>query len=698
MFGAADAVSLNHFIPENQKIYNITGKITKTVEKKGYNLIYLENAEIYDEDTFTGKTGIIVNVFTDHSYMKGDKLLMKGCLEKFETPDNPGEFNSEKYYASQNIFYRLDLKDIQVIKPCDSFFLNIIFKIKELLEDSYKNISDEDISGVCISMVLGDKSELSDELKNLFQDNGISHILAISGLHVSIIGMTFYKILRRLGISFQISAGLGMLLMVSYGIMTGNSVSSIRAIVMFGLTVYAEVLGRTYDSISALCLSAIIIMVKYPYIIFNSGFLLSFGAVIGIIFVCPALKEMFPVKNRIINSLLVSISVNLITIPIIMTTYYEIPVYSVFLNIIIVPLMTILMAGAIMGGIAGIFCRPLGIFLIGPTVFIIRLYDFICKIALKLPYADYITGSPSTRQIFIYYILLCIMILCIKFMGKKISRISLLFLAAAVCSLFIRIKKGMEIVMLSVGQGDCMYISYGKYDILIDGGSTSEKSVGKYTILPFLKFKGVSGLDYVILTHPDWDHYSGLVEIMKDNSISINKYIMADINNPDESYNNLYDIAETYCGDICTVKAGDIIIDDDFTVKCIHPSADYKYSSANDYSVTLLISYRDFDMITTGDLENAGEESIIFNEMAEDVEVLKCGHHGSSSSTSEKWLNLLKPEITLISCGRDNIYGHPHQETLKKLQDVGSRYYISHETGAVTIWTNGKEIRVKKLL
>lgn len=697
-FGAAAAVSLNHFIPINQKIYNITGKITKTVEKNEYNVIYIENARIYDGNAFAGKTGIIVNIYTDNVYLKGDELLMRGCLEQFETPDNPGGFNLKKYYASQNIFYRLDLSDIQVIKPCDSFYLNTVFKIKSLLKASYNKIADEKTGGVCISMVLGDKSLLPDELKTLFQDNGISHILAISGLHVSIIGMTFYKILRRLGVSFRVSAGLGSFLMISYGIMTGNSVSSIRAIVMFGLAVYAEVLGRTYDAVSALCLSAVIIMIKYPYAVYNSGFLLSFGAIGGIIFVSPALKKLFHVKNPVINSLLVSISVNLTTIPVIMSVYYEVPVYSVFLNIIVVPLMTILMASAVMAGVVGIFSRMLGIFLIGPAVFIIRLYDFICRMAEKLPYSNCITGAPSYKQIFIYYMLLCIMLLLINLMKDRIHKSVLLFLAAAVFALLIRVKNGLEIVMLSVGQGDCMYISCGKYDILIDGGSTSEKSVGKYTILPFLKYKGVSELDYVILTHPDSDHYSGIVELMKDNSIAINKYIMADINDADENYNKLYNLAEIYCKDISTVKAGDMLIDDDFTVKCIHPAEDYNYSSTNDYSVTLLISYGEFDMITTGDLENAGEESIICSGMAQDVEVLKCGHHGSSSSTSEKWLNILRPEVTLISCGRDNIYGHPHEETIKKLNDAGSRYYISYDTGAVAIWTDGKEISVKKLL
>lgn len=694
--GMANIFSVKHIILKTDSVYEITGVVTKVIEKENSTTLLLEQAVVRGGDGLAQKTGVLFAVQNNEAYIKGDTITALTSLEPVPAPDNPGEFDSSAYYAAQNIFYRGFPKEITLVKACDSLYLRTIFKLRQALKEAYQKIAGEKEAGICISMVLGDKSLLSDELKNLFQDNGIAHILAISGLHVSLLGLSLYRLLRRMGIPFWAGAAVGTFLMAAYGVMTGNSVSTIRAVVMFAMTVHAQVLGRTYDCLSALFLSAMCIMVRYPYCIYNSGFFLSFGAVLGIVLLSPVLQGILPVKNPVLDGLFVSMAVSLATLPVIMLSYYEIPIYSVFLNLLVVPMMGLLMTSAVLAGAAGCICEGLGVFFMGPASYVIRAYEWLCRLVLRLPAANYVTGAPKTWQVALYLSILLFLCMMAAW-GRKARKAGVILIAAALAVLFYRPKRGMEVVMLSVGQGDCMYVSCEGYHILIDGGSTTKKEVGKYTILPFLKYKGVSSLDYVILTHPDSDHYSGLCELMQSGGISIHTFVMADIENPPQAYTRLYELARQSAERVQTICAGEYLIRGRLTVCCIHPQKAYPYGSINDSSIVLKWTYGDFDMITTGDVEEAGEKNILDNALAGNVEVLKCAHHGSVSSSSQSWLETVRPAITLISCGENNKYGHPHQETLEKLDKIQSRYYISHETGAVTLQTDGRQMAVKYL-
>lgn len=693
-FGMANIFSVKQIILETDSVYQITGVVTKVTEKENSVTLQIEKAEVRGDDGLIQTTGVLLIAENSETCIKGDKIMARTRLQMIPASDNPGGFNGSVYYGAQNIFYQGFPEEIILTEACGSLWLRTIFKIRQSLKESYLKIAGEKEAGICISMVLGDKSLLSDELKKLFQDNGIAHILAISGLHVSLLGLTLYQILRRMGTPFWVSAAAGTVLMAAYGIMTGSSVSTMRAVVMFALTVHAQVLGRTYDCLTALFLSAMLIMVRYPYCIYNSGFFLSFGAVLGIVLLSPVLKEILNVRNPVLDSFLVSVAVSLATLPVIMLSYYEIPVYSVFLNLLVVPLMSLLMISAVLAGVAGCFCEGLGVFFMGPATYVIRVYEWLCRIVLQLPAANYITGAPKVWQIALYLgilLLLCVIAAC----KRKFYKMRVVLIGAALVVLFYRQESGMEVVMLSVGQGDCMYVSCEGYHILIDGGSTTKKELGNYVILPFLKYKGVRSLDYVILTHPDSDHYSGLAELMQSGDIPIQTFVMADVENPPQAYTRMYELASQSAKQVQTVCAGEYIIKDKLTVCCIHPQKSYSYGSVNDSSIVLKWTYGDFDMITTGDVEAEGELNIIKNAMAGDVEVLKCAHHGSSSSSSQAWLEVTRPEITLISCGKNNKYGHPHQETLEKLDEIKSKYYISYETGAVLLHTDGSRIEIR---
>lgn len=700
IFGMADTAASyynsfdNSIISDNSE-YKISGTITKTTEKENSQQIFMERAVVSAGDTVCGYTGILISNYSENRLQMGDYLEIHSPLEVIEHAMNPGEFDAAYYYMSSNIYYRAKWDGVTFIRKSSNVYYNILADIKSHIRAAYLSIADRELAGVCMSMVIADKSYLSEDISSAFKKNGIAHILAISGLHISLIGMTIYKLMRKAGINFFISAAVSSFIMVSYGILTGNSISTIRAVVMFIVTVYAQVFGRTYDMISAMCLSLIAVVLRYPFSIYNSQVYLSYGAIIGIAVVTPAVKRLVCTKARFMEALIVSFSVTLVTFPVIINIYYEYPVYSILLNLVVVPLMGMFMVSAVLAGVVGSISEAAGLFLIGPADFILRVYMKLCDFTGRLPGSVIKTGALSDRKLFMYYAaLLVVIISAYAIKRRKACILTLVFFIYV--SVLLNIKnKGMEITMLYVGQGDCMYISTGNFNMLIDGGSSSKKNIGSNVIIPFLNYKGVSKIDYVVLTHADSDHYSGLTELFLEENIHINKFLMAGIEKKDEAYEKLYDMAQKYT-DAGIILRGDTIEYGRLKIVCLHPYTDYNWSDANDYSVSFLISYGDFDMVTTGDLEKTGENEIIKYNEIRNIDVLKCGHHGSDTSSGKEWLDMLRPHIALISCGKNNSYGHPHKEVLERLDGCGADIYTGFNTGAVRIRTDGRNIEIEK--
>lgn len=355
------------------------------------------------------------------------------------------------------------------------------------------------------------------------------------------------------------SAIISGIFVVLFGVMTGNSVSATRAIVMFVCAVNAQVLGRRYDILSAVSLSAIIVILKNPYVIANSGFLLSFMAIAGV----AVVTDGFSVKW--LKWLTGPVAIQLATLPIILWFYYEVPVYSVFLNLIVVPLMSLIMISALGCGMLGLICIPAGGVFAGAGHYILILFQYGSELMLSLPGSVFVAGRPELWQVMVYYILLFLfsqrkrVVVWIEkravrkcgeaegevkkhrevgreavkggarkgeaekletgkcVMGANIFLRSLLVIAVII--LLSRGRSGLEVTFLDVGQGDAIFISLPNGgNVFIDGGSTSSKNIYEKVIEPFLKYKGVRRLDFLFLTHSDADHENGWAQALSGNA------------------------------------------------------------------------------------------------------------------------------------------------------------------------------------
>lgn len=480
----------------------------------------------------------------DNIFSRGDIIECKGVVSEIEGASNEGAFDMKVYYNSIGVGYYMKNPDCYLAEKNKNILLAVLEKIKHELKNVYKKTCAEEDSGVFEAMILGDKSDMDTEIRNIFSDSGIGHILAISGLHISIIGMGMYKALRKVGTGYLVAALISGFSVVCFSIMTGNSVSAIRATIMFVCSVYAQVIGRKYDILSAVSLAAIIILISSPYMIENSGFLLSFLAIAGVTVVSRGFvtddKDKRTGGIRCLSALSSGLSITLATIPVMLWFYYEIPVYAPVLNLLVIPLMTIIMISAILTGIMGLFSITLGRFCSATAHYILLLFRNMCDLSLSLPGSVLVLGRPKLWQIVVYYIGLFIFSninksknksknvskyisknvskdinnninLSIRSIRTMVLRYSVLMMG--IFFLTFRINTGFEVDYLDVGQGDAVFINLSDGRIgFIDGGSSSEKNVFANIIKPFLSCRGIKKIDYLFLTHNDEDHYSGWLE------------------------------------------------------------------------------------------------------------------------------------------------------------------------------------------
>ena len=761
----------------------------------------------------------------------GSLVILKGTLKNFQQPTNPGQFNAPFYYQILRISFRLNQAEIQV--KSDRFYKisEGLYQLRRKAGSKMDALLPEQEASVMKTMLLGEKGILDEEIKGLYQRNGIAHILAISGLHISMIGMGLYQLLRRAGLKIRLSGILASMVIVLYGMMTGFAVSAIRAIAMFLLQMLAQILGRTYDRITALAVAAVLVLVEQPLYLFHSGFQFSFLCVLGISLILPVLGNVR--KGR---KLLEGIAMMAVTLPVYLGVFYQIPVYSMFLNFIVLPMMSILMGAGIVMILAAFLCTPLGIPAAWLITGILMVYERLGLFTEQLPYHYWTPGCPAKWQLAVYVAILiiiaalgrtkrkavlyqrdCIHKDCIHRRGgcakgilqgdmrrhevlqyegsqyegsqhgmanKRIRRIACHggkwistygipvgicwgFLLLGVVILTWRFRPELQVTFLDVGQGDCIFLQTENGDsYLTDGGSSSVSKVGKYRMIPFLKYQGASQIKAVFVSHADSDHCNGIAELLEQaelEGIRVENLVLTDLADEcrSEGYEELVELAGQNGITVQFLHEGQQLQDGELLFQCLHPSKGYRAEDLNETSMVLLVTYREFSMLLTGDVQGAGEEHLtqelqdwrepgvtqmqdvirisgeeesmeeqsiederieeqsiederieeqsIENERIEEqieekrsqnkmganhaeteLTVLKVAHHGSKNSTSEEFLKAANPMLAIISCGEGNRYGHPHEETLERLEKADVPWFCTKDYGAITVTVDGK--------
>ena len=662
----------------------------------------------------------------------GRKISCTGSFEAFEGELNPGQFDANAYYKNEGYTGILDAKDIRIVKEEESFSPDIyLHRLNLAISEKYKKILGDKNAGSLSAMVLGDKRGLDEEIKELYQENSISHLLSISGLHISLLGGAVFLFLRRLKVSFSFPLITSSIILIIYGAFTGFSVSTSRAIVMMSVLFISFVIGKSYDLPSGLALAALILIVMNHRVIYQSGFLLSFFAVIGIFYIMPELLYIFKVdiyhKRGIIKglhlllaSIISSISILLATLPIVLNNFYEVSLTGILLNIIVIPLMSLVVITGLLGGFVALVSETVGSFILGITHYILNLYTLFCRLGDRLTFLRLIIGKPDKWQIVLYYLLLVILFyfLALKRRENKLrslknnlpegyntsKRIVVTGLMTFTSFLIIAYKpREFSINMLDIGQGDCFVVNDGNNDIYIsDCGSTTVQNVGKTRLLPFLKSKGWGKVDTIFISHMDKDHVNGVNDLLKCAEITIGRIIISASYKSDKlncaELEELKELAKMRDIKLFYMKKGDEIVGKDISFRCIYPTGEEDIKDQNEASIVMRMDYKGLSMLFTGDIAGSTEEKIIEGSEKDtlDCDILKVCHHGSKNSSTDDFLKKVSPKLYLISCGLMNRYGHPHRDALSRMTEEGGRILRTDHMGGTQIkLADGKLIITK---
>lgn len=716
-------------MPQKSAALILTGKVHKIEEKGSGVLLFLSHAkgEIEGNERSYGKVILSVSseVLSKAEIRIGNEILVPCIYVGFQKARNAGNFDEEGYYRSMGISGKFQIQkkgELQILDDSFDAERQWLYEIRQRIRHIFQTIleRDADKAGLFSAIVLGDRSGVESEVKTLYQKNGIAHILAVSGLHISLIGMGLFKILRK-QFYIPVSAILSGSVMILFCILSGGSASAIRATVMFLLRMVAQMRGKTFDLLTGLSIAGMLLLFTNPLNLTNSAFLLSFGAILGLGLTGHMTEAFLSIRSDAGKAFCASFSVFLMTAPILMSVYYEISLFSILLNLAVIPLMSLILGSGILGGVSGLLSLAVARFSIGMGTFLLSFVEILCRILDHLPFLVLITGAPGNVRILLFYGLLLSgtaifgraarrervrssfgkgKVLSgkdegasdLKKRGLRKKFIFCVWVVVLFLILFVKMpQRDLRITFIDVDQGDCILLEMPSGDVaLIDGGSSSVAEVGSRRMESALKYLGIAEIDYAFISHTDRDHLSGLLELMQESgagSICIHHLCLPEFEET-ENQRLLLDAAGEKEIPVMFLSAGMSFSFGDVQLSCLHPFAGRVYPDANAASCVLSLTYGDYSALFTGDLGQDGEQELLHHYSSLSHDLLKVGHHGSRDASSDAFLKAVSPKMAVISAGVKNPYGHPHPETMERLERCGAQSYVTAERGQITVQVN----------
>jgi len=680
------------------------------------------------------------------SIVPWDRVMIRGKVTLFERATNPGCYDAYEVYRTEGTFYQIKKGTVAGMTDRAPVWMQRIQSLRRRMISVFQKSLDADRAGILAAMVTGDKSLVNGERGDLYKSQGIAHIMAISGLHVTMAGLGIGKLLKGLYMPAPFRQAGAVAVVILYLCMCGFSVSSVRAVIMFAAALGGEICGRKADRVTTLALAGMWILIRQPLALCSFSFLMSFGCIGSLLLMdmaqgenpeeilnkgcketrhkgCRRKQNGNRSGNRSFQWSWAGFYIAAVTVPVLAWFQYEVSLYSVVVNMAVVPAMSLLFPLGLIGGLAGCVCFPMGKLLCTGAGVILGFYGKLCHFTERLPLSVIVTGRPSvTKCVVIYGGFLLFVLLSVTAerisvaAGNKMVRCRYGLLLMYLLLFLHVLPEYSEMIYVDVGQGDCSIIRAADGSVLmIDGGSTSEDDVGKYTIQKVLKFYGIGKIDYVILSHMDQDHVNGILWLL-ENHWQIGQLAVPGVVCNEEMLAQLASLAGKNHIPVSVLCQGDTLQISDMVLTCLHPAKNFGTDSDNAASAVILLTCGQYSFLYTGDVEGDGEkemaayikaqmlhpgeedkyvagqsENIMKNRQ---ICILKVAHHGSKNSTTKDFLSLIQPQWGIISCGKNNSYGHPHDELLDRLSRAGCKTLVTAECGAVMVRCDGEQVSV----
>ena len=642
-------------------------------------------------------TQVTVNT-KEFPHQVGDNLTLDGQL--LSPKELPGTaFDYQKYLYRQKIQSLFITESSSVKKiAAPNILLSLANTTREKVRFAAHKFLKGDKEGLLLGILIGDTSRISEKTQEDFKATGLTHILAVSGQNVGMLILIFVFSFRLLKIRPIFQACLIATIVVFYTLVTQSQPSVLRASVMALVGVAAWLLGRQKNLLSALSVTALVLLLYDPFLLFNIGFQLSFVATLAIVLFLPAIRVKLERLPRVLRDLLaVSLAAQLGVTPILIYYFNQLSIISILANVLVVPVTALVLGLGLFASfsthISSVFATPFFSLL---NIFISYINDIAHVLALA-PGATIFTKSPPLWGIAAYYVILTGFLLrpkqkTLRFPAGAFVIMFLILMSATVWWGVLQntTSSRLKVTFFDVGQGDSALIQTPQgNNVLVDGGE--EPAV----ILKKLRISGVRKIDLLILSHPHLDHVGGLTAV-------VNKYpvgLVLDSGQAHSSFQYHRFLNEVKDEKIPYKRArrGDKLKLGKLRVLILHPRTPFiadSDSDLNNNSVVAKFTFADFSVLFTGDAQTEAQKIMPDTKGNLASTVLKVPHQGSRDAASPAFLKKVAPRVAIVPVGENNPYGHPAQSTLTKLRSLGTRVYRTDRDGTVTVTSDGKNYRI----
>ena len=595
-----------------------------------------------------------VKEFKDN-YSFGDKIYIEGEISVPNNNTIPNNFNYKDYLYHKYIYYIIKIDKIKIISKNDNIFLNIKNSI-------YKRIDTIKYNDYLYAFILGKSYYIDSEVLNNYKINGITHLFALSGLHVSMFSSIILFILKKIKLNEKLSYFITSLFLIFFAFIASFTPSIVRSVLFFILSSINNVYYLYIKPKYLLYIVFSILIFINPFYIYDTGFILSFC----ISFFILLFNEKNKINNNLLSILVISILSTLSSLPIIINMSYEINILGFINNLFFIPYVTYIVFPL---SIIVVFISKLSFIL----NFLIIIMEYISKVSSNILNVKLIFPKMNLFLIIIYYVLLILIVKKINL--KKIFIIYLSFLYFR-CNF----DKNNYVYFIDVGQGDsALIITKNNKSILIDTGGKvgSNYSLMKSNVIPFFKSIGIRKLDYLFITHGDYDHAGYGIDLVNNFNVK-NKFTNKGKYNSLEKKLNIKSFNNSY------IKIDNVEI---------YSLNSKLYNNENSDSLVLLVIIDNYKLLFMGDASINTEKDIMNNYDIGDVFILKVGHHGSKTSSSEEFINSVNPKYSIISVGKNNKFGHPNKEVLDNLSN--SKIYRTDIDGSIMFKIKKDKLRIE---
>lgn len=635
----------------------------------------------------------------------GAELIMTGTIVPVSEPRNPLAFDYSEYLSRRGIYTQVKADSVLGYSDMESSFswLSVRKKALQIVDEIFT----EETAPIAKALLLGYKNELEGETRTAFARAGLSHIMAVSGLHVGLVVAPFWIIIplfwtKRWGSEIGLAALI--LLLFLYAGITGFSTSVIRASVMAVFLTYGKLFSKRSNSINLTAVAALLILVVDPKQLFEIGFQLSFSAVLTILLVMPVIqaKLPYPIRTKWYGTplmvMIISVVVQVGLYPLQVYYFGEVSVISPIANALFVPFLGLIVPLSLVAILLSVLFPYLGMIINYPSELFLQLMSNFVEKVSGFDWAWFTASLPS-GLFFFCWIALILTVASWRVPKVRWKMVSLTLLSVMVLQGITLIQKlqpaELKLIVFDVGQGDANLVKTpNNKHILIDTGVWQPGgNAGEQIILPYLKAAGINKLDAVILSHPHADHIGGIISIMEEIEIS-------HIYNSGYVYDSrLYELYQKRAKElnipVTSVSAGDKLeIDKSVLMLVLGPEGSPKGSDPNQHSVVINMIYGESEFLFTGDAGEDQEERLVENygDLL-DADFLKVGHHGSKTSSETFFLKKVTPDIATVSLGKNNRFRHPHKEAVTRLNETSARLYYTSREKALVFRSDGKSIQ-----